>query len=238
MALPRNSFVQSVLEGGRSVARLLRITLATWWHRATTPAGAVWAATGRVAMAEDCTCRPPQPLTAVPELQHLRRHDAWLAHPAVRVQCMWDRVGAHGVRFRYYLASNGHLRTLAILLQERNLVYMRMHANRAFAAVDGTLWAGELRDQPVRRVFGTGGVDREGGGTWSVAVVQRERRYELHVTSGGLIPMTCDFRTLEEALLAAESWLTDFHHAHAAPAEQSVDEDEEDDQTVGTEWLM
>ena len=86
----------------------------------------------------------------------------------------------------------------------------------------------------MRRVFTTGGIDHQGRGTWSISVVQRERRYELQITSGGLIPLTCDFRTLEEALLSAEEWLTDFHHANAISAEDAAEEEE----AVETEWLM
>jgi len=233
VALPRYSFVQTALVGGKSVASFLRITLAAWWHSATTPARAACASTSTgVAMVEDCTCRRPQPLTAFPELQRLRVHDAWLANPAVGVQCMWDTIGWHGLRFRYFILSDDHLRTLAILLQEQELVYMRMHANYAFAAVDGTLWAGEIRDQPVRRVFANGGIDHKGRGIWSIAVVQRARRCELQITSGGLIPWTCDFRTFDDAMLSAEEWLTDFHHANATATEEPEEE------PVETEWLM
>jgi hypothetical protein len=168
-------------------------------------------------------------LHAFPELRRFSLHDPWLADPAVRVQCMWARRGFGGLHYKYFIASNGHLRTLGILMREHELAYMRLYANYAFAAVDGTLWAGEIREQPVRRVFITGGVDRVRHYTWSVSVVQRHGRCELQITTGGLIPLTHDFRSLDDAMLHAESCVTEFHHRDAKPVREEPEE-------VG--WLM
>lgn len=210
MAMPRNSFVHTALEGGRSVASFVRIALAAWWNGDLPAHGRHPCVPCRVA--GERTNRQPQPLGAFPELQRFSIHEPWLANPGVRVQCMWERAGWGGYCYSYFILSNGHLHaTLGILMCEHELAYMRLHANYAFAAVDGTLWAGEIRDQPVRRVFVTGGIDRERHCTWSVSVVQRQRRYEVQITTGTLIPRTYDFRGLEDAMVCAEEWLTEFH---------------------------
>jgi hypothetical protein len=209
--MPRNSFVQTALEGGKSVASFVRIALAAWWNGDLPAHGQHPCVPSGVA--GDGAHRQPQALGAFPELQRLSIHEPWLANPNVRVQRMWEHAGWGGYRYTYFILSSGHLRsTLGILLCEHELAYMRLHANYAFAAVDGTLWAGEIRDQPVRRIFVTGGIDRERHCTWSVSVVQRLRRYEMQITTGTLIPRTQDFRGLEEAMISAEEWMTEFHH--------------------------
>lgn len=227
MAMPRYSFVLSALEGGRSLASVLWIAVAAWWQGAglVIPGPQVCAATGEHGPHRD----GPQPLAAFPELRRLSVHEPWLADPAVRVQCMWARIGCEGTRYHYFIVSNGHIRTLGILMREHELAYMRLHANYAFAAVDGTLWAGEIRDHHVRRAFNAGGIDRLRHATWSISVVQRQRRCELQITTGGLIPWTHDFRSLDEALLHAEICLTEFQHRDA---EQPSEE------PVAAEWLM
>ena len=226
MAMPRYSFVLSALEGGRTLANCLWIAMAAWWQGDLRIPGS----RGSTSADEHGVRRDgPQPLHAFPELRRLSVHEPWLANPAVRVQCMWARVGAGGVRYTYFVVSNGHLRTLGLLMREHELAYMRLHANYAFAAVDGTLWAGEIRHHQVRRVFTAGGVDPIRHVTWSVSVVQRQRRCELQITAGGLIPWTHDFRTLDDATLHAEICVTDFQHRYA----EQVSEE-----PAAAEWVM
>jgi hypothetical protein len=160
----------------------------------------------------DGTDRRPHAISHFPELQRLTVHEPWLAHPGVRAQCMWERTGFGESAYSYFILSNGSHGTLGVLLRDHELAYMRLYASYAFAVVDGTLWAAEIRHQPVCRVFVTGGVDQRRRRTWSVLVVQRVRRYEVQITTGTLIPQTYDFRRLEDALIAAEAWLTEFEH--------------------------
>jgi hypothetical protein len=213
VAMPRYSFVTLALESGKHFASLLWIGLVTWWNtKVPMPASHVCASTDDRG--------GPRPLAAFPELRRLSVHEPWLANPAVRVQCMWEHVGCGDARYQYFILSNGQRRTLGILTREHELAYMRLHANVAFAAVDGMLWAGEIRDHPVRRVFTAGGIDRTRQRTWSVSVVQRQRRCEMQVTTGGLLPWTRDFRHLDDATICAETWLTDFQHRDAEQARQ------------------
>src|SRR5262249_54878247 len=102
-------------------------------------------------------------------------------------------------------------RTLGMLMREHDPAYLRLYSNYTFAAIDGTLWAREIRDQPIRHPFALGGIDHMRHRTWSVLVVQRYRRCELQITAGGLIPWTRDYQSVEEATSSAEAWLTSFH---------------------------
>src|SRR5258707_8708266 len=114
--MPRTSFVHTALEGGKSVASFLRIALAAWWNGALPMHGQH--PYGSVRTAGERTCRRPQPLGSFPELQRLSVHEPWLANPAVRVQCMWERVGWGDAHYQYFILSNGHLRTLGVLMRE------------------------------------------------------------------------------------------------------------------------
>ena len=225
MAMPRNSFVLSALEGVSALANFLWVVMAAWWQGG-------WRFRGpRVPASADLygvRREGPQPLQAFPELRRYSVHEPWLATPDVRVQCMWSHVGFGGQRYHYFLVSNHQHRTLGILMREQELAYLRLHANYTFAAVDGTLWAGEIRHQPVLRVYANGGIDPVRHHTWSVVVIKRHRRYELQITTGTLIPWTHDFRTLEEALLHAEICVTEFHHRDAEPVREPEP----------VEWLM
>jgi hypothetical protein len=170
------------------------------------------------------TNRRPQPISVFPELECLIVHEPWLADPAARAQRTWDDVGWGGDHYTFFIISNGRRRTLGMLMRERHLAYTRLYSNYAFAAVDSTLWAREIHHEPSGHSLVWGGVDYERNSTWSMRVVQRERRCELQITTGGLIPWTRDYRSLEEATVSAEAWLTDFHHKEQCPAEP--------------EWLM
>ncbi len=68
--------------------------------------------------------------------------------------------------------------------------YLRLHFNYAFAVVDGALWAREIHHQPLNHPLIWGGIDAKHHCTWSVRVVPRDRRCELQITKGGLIPET------------------------------------------------
>lgn len=133
--------------------------------------------------------------------------------PAVRAQCMWEMCGGDGDRYTFFVLSNGaHRRVLTMLLREDTFCCARLHPNYAFAAVDGTLWAQEIRAMSARSPVTTwatwGGLDAQQR-TWSVRVIPRQRRWELHITIGGLIPSVRDYRTHEQATTAAEEFLTD-----------------------------
>jgi hypothetical protein len=161
---------------------------------------------------DDDVDRRPQVIAMFPELQRLTVHEPWLRHPAVRVQRMWTQTGFGNSGYTYFVLSNGSRGTLGVLMRDHELAYMRLYASRALAVVDGMLWSGEIRRQSVCRVFVNGGIDPRRRQTWSVVVVQRLRRYEVQVTTGTLIPRTYDFRTREDALIAAEAWVTEFQH--------------------------
>jgi hypothetical protein len=223
--MPRNSFVQSALEGGRHVAILMWVAVAAWWQAALSVPALQASASGH-------DRDGPHPLSAFPDLRRLGVHEVWLANPAVRAQRMWVHAGSGDARFEYFILSNGQRRTLGILLRDHELAYMRLYGNYAFAAVDGALWAGEIRDHAVRRIFTAGGVDSTTNHTWSVIVVQRQRRYELQITSGGLIPWTRDFRNRDEALICAEMWITDLQHRYATPEMAT------DNAPAHAEWVM
>jgi hypothetical protein len=225
VAMPRNSFVLSALEGGRTLANFLWIAMAAWWQGDGRIRGAAFSASADIYGARR---EIPQPLQAFPELRRFSVHDPWFANPEVRAQCMWSHVGFGGQRYQYFLVSNGQVRTLGILMREQELAYMRLHANYTFAAIDGTLWAGEIRHRPVVRVYTNGGIDPVRHHTWSVFVIKRHRRYELQITTGGLIPWTHDFRTLDEALLYAEICVSEFQHRDAEPVREPEP----------VEWLM
>jgi hypothetical protein len=224
--MPRNSFVLSALEGGRTLANFLWIAMAAWWQAGVRIPGSPFSS---AAGEQNAGREGPQPLQAFPALRRLSVHEPWLADPAVRVQRVWSQIGFDGQSYQYFIVTNGRHHTLGILMREHELAHLRLHSNYAFAAVDGTLWSGEIRDQPVRRVFITGGVDRVRKYTWSVAVMQRHRRCELQITTGGLIPWTHDFRTLDEAMLYAEICVTEFHHRDAKPVCE---------EPLEAEWVM
>jgi hypothetical protein len=208
VALPRYSFVRAVLESCQGAATILRVTLGAWWDgevrigRRRGPRGLG---------PHDPAGYRPQPLSAFPELQRLIVHEPGFADPSVRAQRVWEDVGFGGACYEYFILSNVYgRRTLGMLMREHDPAYLRLYSNLAFAAVDSALWAREIRNQPVRHPFALGGVDPLRHCTWSVLVVQRTRRCELQITTGGLIPWTRDFKSVEEATLGAEVWLTEF----------------------------
>jgi hypothetical protein len=208
VALPRYSFVRAALESCQSVATIFRVTLGAWWNgerrigqRLRHP---------HALPAHDPAGYRPQPLSAFPELQRLIVHEPWFADPDVRAQRVWEETGFGEAHYEYFILSNLRGKTLGLLMRDRMPVYMRLYTNLAFAAVDSAMWAREIREEGVRQPFALGGVDPLRHCTWSVMVVQRARRCELQITTGGLIPWTRDYKSVEEAVLRAEAWLTDF----------------------------
>jgi hypothetical protein len=208
VALPRYSFVRAALESCQSAATIFRVTLGAWWN-GETRIGRHWRGSQALPPHDPAASRP-QPISAFPELQRLIVHEPWFADPGVRAQRVWEEIGFGGAHFEYFILSNVIGRTLGMLMREHDPAYMRLYANLAFAAVDSTLWAREVRDQPIRHPFRLGGIDPMRHCTWSVLVVQRHRRCELQITTGGLIPWTRDYKSVEEATMRAEAWLTDF----------------------------
>jgi hypothetical protein len=210
VVMPRYSFVRVALAPIASVAAILRVTLSAWWSRAL-PAGRTGRDPRRRTSA-DLTGRKPQPISAFPELHRLIVHEPRFTDPAVRAQRLWEKMGCDGAQYAYFLVSEASGRTLGLLMRDFDPAYMRSFTSLVLAAIDSAFWAREILEQPVRRVFELGGIDERRHCTWSVVIVQRLRRYELQITSGSLIPWARDFKTLEEAIDRAESWLTDFHH--------------------------
>jgi hypothetical protein len=210
VARPRYSFVRAALERCRSAAAVLRLTLGAWWNgdvrigrRIRDPARSV------AHPFRGCT---PQPLSVFPELQRLIVHEAAFADPAVRAQRVWEEVGEGDALYAYFIVSNVRGRTVGMLMRNHDPAYVRLYLHYTFAAVDSAFWAREIRFRPVRHAFALGGIDHLRHCTWSVIVVQRDRRCELQITTGSLIPWTRDFKSVEEATRKAEAWLTDFHH--------------------------
>ena len=212
MAMPRYSFVRVALQRCRSVATILRVALAAWWNRDLRIRRRIH---DPRRLLSDAAGQKPQPIAAFPELQRLIVHEPWFADPAVRAQRVWEERGFGGVPYEYFILSNIFGRTLGLLLRDHDPAYLRLFNNYTLAAIDSTFWAREVREQPLRHPFALGGVDHLRHCTWSVVIVQRPRRCELQITTGGMIPWTRDFKTVEEAILGAESWLTDFHHKDA-----------------------
>jgi len=159
----------------------------------------------------DTDDRTPQPLGAFPVLDCLIIHEPWLADPSVRAQSVWDAEGWDGHRFAFFIVTNSRREALGMLIRDGKLHYCRMYPNDALAALDGTMWAREITLEPERHLLSGGGV-REGGQIWAVRVVRRQRRWEVHLTHDGLIPLVADFTRSEDAQMAAENWLTAFHH--------------------------
>jgi hypothetical protein len=164
-----------------------------------------------VSTSMDPDARAPQPISAFPALQRLIIHEPWLANPAVRAQRVWEAEGWEGHRYAFFILSNSRCETLAMLVRHGELHYCRMYSNYALAAVDAVMWAREIKLEPERDLLSGGGVYANGQ-VWSVRVVRRLRRWELHITHGGLIPLVADFRKREHAQIAAEDWLTASHH--------------------------
>jgi hypothetical protein len=156
---------------------------------------------------------PPQPLWAFPALIPLVAHEPWLGQPEVRAQCTWELIGWGGHRFVFYLIQSGGKSTLGVLMRDKTLIhYCQLYPDLALAALDSTLWAREILFEPEPGLLAGGGVD-DSGQTWSVRVVRRQRRWEVHMTHGGLIPLISPYESAEEANLMAEHWITVFHHA-------------------------
>jgi hypothetical protein len=159
----------------------------------------------------DTDDRARQPLVALPALQRLIVHEPWLADASVRARAIWDREGWGGCRYAFFVLDNSRRETLGLLLRDGNLHYCRMYPDYTLAVLDGTKWAREVNLAPEQGLLAGGGL-HENGQIWGVRVVRRHRRWEVHLTHNGLIPLVSDFAKCEDAQLAAENWLTAFHH--------------------------
>jgi hypothetical protein len=237
VALRRNSIVRAALERVKSVVTLLRGIILAWWagdlsllHSFRDPMRDVL---------QDAASRRPQPLTMFPPLERLIVHEPWLADPAVRAQRMWQDEGWDGAHYAYFILTNGHMPALGILMRDDSPTYLRLHFNYAFAAVDGAMLAREIHHQPSSPTPVWGGVDAKRHCTWSVRVVQRDRRCEVQITTGGLIPKTYDYRRLEDAVTSAEDWATGFLHGEWDTKEHRDGGDKDhSERSNESQWLM
>lgn len=152
--------------------------------------------------------RAPQPIAAVDALRQFAECEPWLASPAARVQCTWERSAPNGDRFVFYLVRNDDPATLGILLHEGQLDGCRLYPTLALAAVDSLLWARDIQLQPLRRLAKTG-LDADGR-LWSLRVLRRQQHWELQVARGGLIPWTGHFKRFEDAIAAADECVRAF----------------------------
>jgi hypothetical protein len=151
----------------------------------------------------------PQPLSAFPVLHRLIVHDRWLAAPDVRAERLWEANGWGGHYYTFFNIRNGSPHTLGMLMRDGKLHYWRLYPSYSVAVRDGNAWSHEIHLEPDASLLYRGGLDKNGR-SWSVRVVRRPGHWEIHTTSGGLIPTVRDFLDQEDAELAAEEWLTDF----------------------------
>ncbi len=151
-----------------------------------------------------------RPLSSFVGLHRLSQFDSWLADPTVTGECVWERVGADGHRYAFYVLRNSGPHALGVLLRNDCWHYGRLHANDVLAARDGSAWALEIATDPDTHELVYGGFDRRRR-HWSVRVVRRPQRWELLIADGGVIPNVSEFPALDDAELAADAWLTEFH---------------------------
>jgi hypothetical protein len=154
----------------------------------------------------------PQPLSAFPVLQRLAMYDRWLAHPDIRAERMWEADGWDGRRYTFFNVRNGTPHTLGMLMREGKPHYWRLYPSYAVAVRDGNAWSHEIHAEPDKDLIYTGGLDKNGK-SWSLRLVQRPAHWELHTTRGCIIPAVRDFMSQEDAEMAADEWLTDFHES-------------------------
>ncbi|SRR6266542_1949182 len=159
----------------------------------------------------DTDDRTPQPLSVFPALHRLIIHESWLADPSVRAQAVWDVEGWGGHRYAFFILTNSRHETLGMIIRDGTLHYCRMYQDEALAALHSRMWVREITLEPAPHLLSGGGVSADGQ-SWSVRVVRRLRHWEVHLTHGRLIPIVSDFKRSEDAQVAAENWLTAFHH--------------------------
>jgi hypothetical protein len=153
----------------------------------------------------------PQPLSAFPLLQRLVAGDRWFTDPAVSVQRIWERDGWGGHRYAFFIARKDEL-SAGVLVRGAELEYCRLYPAYTLAAVDALFWAREIQGPPEPRPTPWRGVDASGR-PWSVRIVPRQRRWELHVAHGSVIPRIWELKTQADAFLVAEAQLSAFHCA-------------------------
>ncbi len=130
----------------------------------------------------------------------------------MRDERVWEATGSDGHRYAFVIMTNSWgERALGLVLRDAAPYYWRLHRNYSAAVHDGDEWAREIRQKLGTTVLvATGGLDRHRR-TWSLRVIQRPRRWEVHVTYGGFIPSVREFTNQEDAELTADEWLTDFY---------------------------
>lgn len=154
-----------------------------------------------------------QPLSAFPSLQWFLDREPWLSDPtAVRGECWWEATGWGGHRYAFVMMTNGSERPLGMVMRDGALHYWRLYRNEILCVRDGDAWSLEIKQEPATGLLTTGGTDKHGR-TWSLRVIQRPERWEVHVTYGGFIPSVREFSDQGEAELVAEEWLTEFYEA-------------------------
>ncbi len=149
--------------------------------------------------------RTPQPLAAFPVLRALVSADPWFADPDLRVQRVWERAGWAGQRCAFFIARSGEP-AAALLVRGLELAYCRLYPAYTLAALDALFWSREVETPPDPASRPWRGAD-EDGRPWMIRVLARPRRWELHITHGGVIPHICQFRSREEALGYAEIFI-------------------------------
>jgi hypothetical protein len=151
-----------------------------------------------------------RPLSSFVGLHRIAKFDSWLADPTVMGECVWERVGSDGRRYAFYVLRNDGPTALGALLRDDCWHYGRFHADEVLAARDGSAWALEIATDADTHELVYGGFDRRRR-HWSVRVVRRPERWELLIADGGVIPNVSEFPKLDDAELAADAWLTEFH---------------------------
>ncbi len=155
--------------------------------------------------------RQPQTLSAFPLLHRLVRGDAWFCDPAATVQRIWERRGWGDHRYAFFIVRKGEP-SAGVLIRGADLEYCRLYPAYTLAAVDALFWAREIQSSPIPRPTPWRGVD-ERGCPWTIRIVPRQKRWEVHIAYGSLIPHIWEFQTSELAFRAAEARLADLRQA-------------------------
>jgi hypothetical protein len=144
----------------------------------------------------------PQAISAFPLLYRLVRGDAWLDDADAQVQRIWEREGWGGHRYAFFIVRKGEP-SAGLLVRGAELEYCRSYPAYALAAVDALFWAREIQVAPDPRPTPWRGLD-DHGRPWTIRIVPRQKRWELHIARDSLIPHIWEFQTAEQAFRAAE----------------------------------
>jgi hypothetical protein len=151
----------------------------------------------------------PQAISAFPLLQRLVRGDAWFDDPAARAQRIWEREGWAGHRYAFFIVRKGETEPSAgLLVRGAELEYCRLYPAYALAAIDAVFWAREIQVAPAPRPTPWRGLD-ERGRPWTIRIVPRQKRWEVHIAHDSLVPHIWEFQTADQAFRAAEVRIAD-----------------------------